>query len=105
MRTWRIPFVLVGALALSVFLLRPLCSAAHPQWHAAQAAPCCQTLAGAAVAKPLELLVDTSGKPLAAPPPFAYLIAAAFLLTTAIRLTSAAAPPRSYYARSTRILR
>lgn len=97
-------FLLLGALALSVLLAQPLCGAAHPQMHAADAASCCHLLPGS-VAKSPDFLTGTSGSALVPPASFAYLVVAALFLTGAIRFARAPAPLRSYYARSKRILR
>lgn len=102
----RAVFLLLGAIALTLFVARPLCGSAHPQMHATPSASCCDLLAGTAAAKPLDLLSDTSSRPLVAPAPFAYLMATLALLGLAIRVRPGAAPPpRSFYARSARILR
>lgn len=106
MNATRALFILLGAVALAVVLQRPLCNAAHPQMHAAEPATCCYALGGTNAAKPLDLLVDASATPPVAPAPFAYLVAAiAFLFSATRFVRRAPAPPRSYYARSSRILR
>ena len=106
MNAMRALFVLLGAVSLAVLLQRPLCNAAHPQMHAAEPASCCHALGGTSAAKPLDLLIDASGKPPVAPAPFAYLaVAVAFLAAATRFMRRAPAPPRSYYARSSRILR
>ncbi|HYX64039.1 MAG TPA: hypothetical protein VE935_07465 [Burkholderiales bacterium] len=106
MNAARALFVVLGAVALALLLQRPLCAAAHPQMHAGETPSCCQVAGAATAAKPLGLLIDTGGKPLVAPVAFAYLAAATLFLAGATRFVRRApAPPRSYYARSSRILR
>jgi hypothetical protein len=102
----RVVFLLLGAVALSVLLQRPLCSAAHPQMHVGEAPSCCHVLGASTSAKPLDLLADANARPLVAPAAFAYLLTAVTFLAGARRLVRRApAPPRSYYVRSARILR
>jgi hypothetical protein len=99
-------FLLFAALALAVLLYQPLCRAAHPQTHHAdEAATCCTNVGAASGAEALDQAIDAAGKPIAAAPVFAYLAAAAVFLAVAARIWSALPPPRSFYARSARILR
>jgi len=99
---------LFAALALLVFALRAGCDL--PPVHAGGSgdpAACCASLEhGDALASPDLASPGTSGKALAGPRAVAYFFAgAATLLGVALLSTSAAQRPRSFYARSTRILR
>jgi hypothetical protein len=98
--------VLFAALALAVLLYQPLCRAVHPQTHhASESTTCCVNVGAASGAEALDQAIDAAGKPIAAAPVFAYLAAAAVFLAVAARISSALPPPRSFYARSARILR
>jgi hypothetical protein len=98
--------LLFAALALAVLLYQPLCRDAHPQTHhAGEPATCCTNVGAASGAEALDQAIDAGGKPLAAPLVFAYLAAAALFLVAVPRFASSLPPPRSFYARSARILR
>lgn len=98
-------FFVLGIAALSVFLLQPLCPVAHPQMHVGETPSCCHLQGAASDARPLDLLIPTSGELVVPPASFAYLVAATLFLAGATRFARPPAPPRSYYARSSRILR
>jgi hypothetical protein len=96
--------LLVGA-ALSVMLLRPVCEVlfAHPG-VAQDPAACCESVADGTQLDLADLATPGSGgKPLAAG--VAYLAGASFLPRAATIFASLALPARSYYTRSSRILR
>jgi hypothetical protein len=98
--------MLFAALALLALGLRAGCDLL-PTHAAGDPAACCMSLEhGDALASPDLATPGPSGKALADPPPIAYFFAgAATLLGVALLSTSAAQRPRSFYARSTRILR
>lgn len=97
-------FLAFAALALSALLLRPVCNAAHPHMHLTEPASCCQNVAGGADAKPLDLAGDGAAKPLV----FASSLASLYIVAPYAPLRAvpagASPPPRSFYARSSRIL-
>lgn len=97
-------FLALTVLALSV-LLRPVCNAAHPHMHASEPASCCQNIGGTGDAKPLGVTADGAAKPLVSAAAFAYVAATVLFLLVAVPRANAAPPPRSFYARSSRILR
>ena len=106
MKLRRLLFVLLGAAALAVLLQRPLCIAAHGQRHAGEQASCCRVVGATNAAKALDPAIPLAIPPLVASGTFAYLLAASVFLAGTARLARRApAPPRSYYARSTRVLR
>lgn len=99
-------FFALAALALSLVLLQPLCSAAHPAVHSAgDAKTCCASVTGSGAAKLLDQTIDATPKPLAVLPVLPYLLGAAFILAGMVRSASPVPPPRAFYARSARILR
>lgn len=102
----RLVFFLLGAAALAVLLQRPLCIAAHGKQHAGERASCCRVIGATSAAKALDLAIPLGIPPLVPPAGFAYLLAATLFLAGVTRLARRApVPPRSYYARSARILR
>ena len=98
-------FLLLAAAALSVVLLRPVCEVAFAHWSAAQAsAPCCESVQDGTALDLADLATPGSGaKHLAGP--FLYPFGRALLQHAAVIFARPALPARSYYTRSTRILR
>lgn len=100
--------MLFAAFALLALALRAGCDLlpAHAAGSGDPAA-CCASLEHGDVLASLDLASPgTSGKALAVPPAIMYFFAgAATLLGVALLRTSAVQRPRSFYARSTRILR
>lgn len=97
-------FLLSVAIALSALFYQPICNAAHPHVLAGEPPSCCLNADGPADAKVLDQSADGPAKPPLANSAFAYVITTAPLLVAATAFTSAS-PPRSFYERSTRILR
>lgn len=93
---------LLAAFAVLAFVMLAYGTACDPVPSA-----CCTSLEhGDAFSGPDLASPGTSGKALAGPPAVAYFFAgAATLIGVALLSTSAAQRPRSFYARSTRILR
>ncbi len=98
-------FLLLAVAALSVILLRPVCEAAfgHPPLGQHSAA-CCESVEDGSELDLADLAPPGPGaKPVSGA--FAYPIGAALMASAAVLFKSAPATTRSYYSRSTRILR
>lgn len=98
-------FLAFAALALSVLLLRPLCNAAHPTMHVGEPPECCLSADAPSGAKMLDLTADGGAKPLVVPPSLAYVVTVPLFVAIATRFAAPPPPRRSFYARSSRILR
>ncbi len=98
-------FLLLAIAALSVMALRPVCEATfkHPL-PGQHSAACCESVVDGS-----QLSIGDMAPPgPAAKPPvatFAYTIATVFLASAAVVFATASPPIRSYYSRSSRILR
>ena len=99
-------FLLLAAAALSVILLRPVCEAAfgHPPLVGQHSAACCESVADGSELDLADLAPPGPGAKIPAGS-FAYPVGAAFIARAAVAFVSASPPTRSYYSRSTRILR
>jgi len=99
-------FLMLAAAALSILLLRPVCEVLFAHSVAAQhPADCCASLGDGTALDLADLATPASGgKPL--PARVGHPLANVFLpVLAAARFTSPALPARSYYTRSSRILR
>ena len=99
-------FLILAAAALSILLLRPVCEVLFAHSVAAQhPADCCASLGDGTALDLADLATPSSGSnPL--PASVGHPLANAFLpVLAAARFTSPALPARSYYTRSSRILR
>lgn len=98
-------FLFLVAAGLSVILLRPVCEAAFGHAVVGQhSAACCESAAeGAGLDLPDLATPGSGGKHVLGA--FAYLLGASFSPRAAPLFASPALPARSYYTRSSRILR
>jgi hypothetical protein len=98
-------FLILAAAAISVILLRPVCEAAFGHVVLAQhPAACCENVEDGTAPDLVDLATPApGGKHLAGS--VAYPAGAVFLPLAAAVFASPAPPARSYYARSSRILR
>ena len=99
-------FLILAAAALSILLLRPVCEVLFAHSVAAQhPADCCASLGDGTALDLADLATPASGgKPL--PSRVGHLLANAFLpALAAARFASPVLPARSYYTKSSRILR
>jgi hypothetical protein len=99
-------FLILAAAALSILLLRPVCEVLFAHAVAAQhPADCCASLGDGAALEPADLATPASGGE-ALPARVGHLLGNALLpVLAAARFTSPVLPARSYYTRSSRILR
>lgn len=100
--------LLIAAAALSILLLRPICEIAFAHvGHGDGASTCCSSVSQATQSQLGDLVTPAPGgtQPVALAALPLFIAVAGFLPRAAVRFASAAAPPLSYYARTTRILR